>query len=220
MNSDFSAIKWIIWDWNGTLLDDAHMCIGVMNQLLKKRALPLIDKAFYQAVFGFPVKDYYAKLGFDFKTEPFEVPALEFMDGYREALPDVALQPESIRVLEALKQLGYQQAMLSAMEQDLLLSLISRFGLIPYFEAVRGIDNHFGGGKVEAGRSLLDILHADPSACLLVGDTLHDFEVAQALHMRCILFSQGHHSAERLMKCGTVVIHSLPELVRVLGSNP
>ena len=31
----------IIWDWNGTLLDDAWLCVDVMNGMLKEHGLPL-----------------------------------------------------------------------------------------------------------------------------------------------------------------------------------
>ncbi len=216
MSNDFLGIKWVIWDWNGTLLNDTQMCIDVMNNLLIKRALPTIDKQFYQSVFGFPVREYYARLGFDFASEPFEVPALEFMDGYRDALPEVGLQNSAIETLQQLKALGLKQAVLSAMEQDLLLNLISHFDLNPYFEAVQGIDNHFGGGKTEAGNTLLQNIQTNPASCLLVGDTLHDFEVASALQMKCILFTQGHHSAERLGNSSAKLISSLPELVSTL----
>jgi phosphoglycolate phosphatase len=55
----------IVWDWNGTLLDDLDYSIGVMNTLLARRALPLLDRARYHALFDFPVRDYYYRLGFD-----------------------------------------------------------------------------------------------------------------------------------------------------------
>ena len=66
------AYKHIIWDWNGTLLDDVDIVIDCMNSLLKKRNLPLLHVDKYKDIFTFPVKDYYSQLGFDFTTEPFE----------------------------------------------------------------------------------------------------------------------------------------------------
>ncbi len=60
-------VKQLIWDWNGTLLDDVRMCVNVMNVLLDKYALPELTCEKYKQVFDFPVKDYYANLGFDFE---------------------------------------------------------------------------------------------------------------------------------------------------------
>ena len=35
----------ILWDWNGTLLDDAWLCVEVMNSMLAERDLPQIGRA-------------------------------------------------------------------------------------------------------------------------------------------------------------------------------
>ena len=68
--------KHIIWDWNGTLLNDTWLCVEGINKSLEKRSLQTITEEIYRKVFSFPVEDYYKRLGFDFKKEPFEVPGL------------------------------------------------------------------------------------------------------------------------------------------------
>jgi phosphoglycolate phosphatase len=73
-------LKSIIWDWNGTLLNDLDFCISTINILLKKRELPLLNHYSYKEVFSFPVKDYYQAVGFDFSKEDFAIPAQEFID--------------------------------------------------------------------------------------------------------------------------------------------
>ncbi len=85
--------KIIIWDWNGTLLNDVQMCVNCMNVLLGKRNLPRLSFDTYRNVFNFPVRDYYEKIGFDFTCEDFEVPAKEFMDLYHRFLPETSLFP-------------------------------------------------------------------------------------------------------------------------------
>ena len=65
--------KHIIWDWNGTLIDDAWLCVEILNNILEKRGLNAITIDDYREHFTFPVRDYYVKLGFDFSVEPFEV---------------------------------------------------------------------------------------------------------------------------------------------------
>ena len=89
----------IIWDWNGTLLDDTRMAVRTMNQMLKQRGLPALTVDHYKSVFTFPVKDYYQKIGFDFQAEPFEVPALEFIDLYNSQLKDCSLHFDTLKVL-------------------------------------------------------------------------------------------------------------------------
>ena len=72
----------ILWDWNGTLLDDMWLCVDVINVLLKKYNKPVLSLIDYQKHFDFPVKDYYERIGFDFKQTPFEIVGTEFINGY------------------------------------------------------------------------------------------------------------------------------------------
>ena len=60
--------KHIIWDWNGTLINDVWLVVEAMNKMLKKRNLPKIDSKKYREIFDFPVTEYYSKLGFDFSN--------------------------------------------------------------------------------------------------------------------------------------------------------
>ena len=63
----------VIWDWNGTLLDDATACVAAINALLERRLLPQVTHQQYLDIFDFPVRNYYLQLGFDFSkdTTPF-----------------------------------------------------------------------------------------------------------------------------------------------------
>jgi len=85
---NFNKINNIIWDWNGTMLNDAQYCVTCMNKVLTKRDMRLIDISDYRTHFTFPVKDYYEAIGFNFKLEDFEVPAMEFINEYYGNIKD------------------------------------------------------------------------------------------------------------------------------------
>ena len=74
----------IIWDWNGTLLDDAEMCLEAINIMLKKRNLPELSMERYRDVFTFPVIEYYREVGFDFTLEAWDPVATEFRRGLQQ----------------------------------------------------------------------------------------------------------------------------------------
>ena len=76
------ALKHIIWDWNGTLVNDKWLFIDGINSSLKKRELPTITEKQYMDIFTFPVEEYYKKVGFDFANEPFHVAGDEFVKYY------------------------------------------------------------------------------------------------------------------------------------------
>ncbi len=212
----FNGIDTVIWDWNGTLLNDVDICIKSMNLLLRERGLPLLNKQRYLEIFTFPVKIYYRKAGFDFDKEPFEQPAARFMEHYHRFLPEAELFPRAGQVLDQLHRKGYKQIMISAMEHQSLVRLLKERGIDRYFYAVSGIKNIYAHSKTEVARALFRQLKLKPGQCLWIGDTLHDLEVARALGTNHLLVASGHQSAERLLRRTDRVVTELNEVVRKL----
>jgi len=206
-------IKQVIWDWNGTLLNDVKMCVGVMNVMLDKYSLPTLSCEKYKQIFDFPVKDYYARLGFDFEIQAFEKVGLEFMDGYFKELPNSPLFPEVNQILEELKSMGINQLVLSAMEHDALENSLTDKGIRSFFSKVQGIDNHLANGKEELAKGLLTSSGYSAKESLLIGDTIHDLHVSQSIGSSCVLISNGHFSKERLLKQHDLVFDSLNDFM-------
>ncbi len=207
----------IIWDWNGTLLNDAAVCLVIINQVLARRGLPTISRAHYMAKFGFPVRDYYAQLGFDFSREPFEVIGSEFIASYEERRLRLRLQPGARSLLARLHGRGVDQLVLSAYRHDTLESLLQAKRVRHYFTRIVGADDVYAAGKVEQGRHLMRLCRLDPASTLMVGDTVHDYEVATAMGIRCVLLDAGHQTRSRLAACGVPVLDNLTALAGWLG---
>mgnify|MGYP001206385250 CR=1 FL=1 len=204
--------KTILWDWNGTLLNDTGICIDVMNGMLQKHGMPLISLEKYRSVFTFPVKDYYEAVGWDFSTHKFEIIGHEFIDGYRVALPSAKLFADAHHVLEQFQKSGMQQHILSAMEAEFLFESVSDMGISNYFKSINGITNHLAKGKVDIARELQEREHFDASATLIIGDTLHDGEIAKELGCDCILVASGHQNLARLQQSGFPVVEKLEDI--------
>jgi phosphoglycolate phosphatase len=204
--------KAIIWDWNGTLLDDTEICINGINTLLADRNLPLLNTIRYREIFTFPVRDYYEKAGFDFHQEPFDIPAMQFIDFYKDHIVDAMLFPEVLETLEYFKEKGFRQTVLSAMENDFLHQSIMDKGIYEYFELIAGINDHFAHSKTMQARMLINRLKVNPDQTTLIGDTIHDYEVAQEIGCKVLLIANGHQSAERLKKLDCQIINNLSEV--------
>jgi phosphoglycolate phosphatase len=209
----FDRIGGIIWDWNGTLLNDTELCVQTINEMLLKRNLQQLSVAEYKDVFSFPVKDYYQKIGFDFITEPFEIPAREFIDNYNGRVHSCNLHENSITVLKYFQSLGIRQFILSAMKQDALDQCLEQQQISHFFEHVSGLDNHYAASKLENGQRLISGLNLNVSELVLIGDTVHDFEVASELGCRCVLIANGHQSRQILESTGVLVIDELGQLL-------
>lgn len=83
--------------------------------------------------------------------------------------------------------------------------MLGRFGIREYFEGVCGSNNIYADGKVARGMEMLRMFPIVPSETVMVGDTLHDAEVAEALGFDFRLYAGGHNSRERLEKKGIVL---------------
>jgi phosphoglycolate phosphatase len=209
----------ILWDWNGTLLNDLSFCITTINTLLEKRNLELLTTESYKEKFSFPVKDYYSTIGFDFQKEDFAIPAQEFIDIYNSGINNCKLHHSVKSTLEFFKENEFRQFVLSAMEQSMLKETLTQQNIISYFENIAGLSDHYAASKVERGKQLLHDANIDPQTTTMIGDTIHDFEVAQELGINSILVAAGHQSMERLRSTGTVVINDLEELKKVIYSH-
>lgn len=212
-----AAIRHIVWDWNGTLLDDTALCIDVMNGLLAERGMPLLDKTRYQVLFDFPVIEYYKRLGFDFSRDPFDIIGAEFIRRYEMRRTEARLQPHAIKTLSALRAAGFTQSVLSAYKHDTLESLLNHFTVRAFFNDVLGSDNVYAHGKIDQGRAWMRAQSIDPQSALLIGDTRHDYEVAQAMGCHCLLVADGYHPRAKLEPLGAPVVNTLREVNAWLG---
>lgn len=204
--------KHIIWDWNGTLLDDVELCVNIINSLLVKRKLSAVTLEYYREIFSFPIIQYYEKLGFDFTQESFESIGTEFITEYERKRNQCSLMPDAPKTLQHIFQLGLTQSILSASKQDYLLDAVGGYGLNDTFLEINGLDNHYASSKVDIGKDFVARHKLDPATILLIGDTTHDADVAASIGADCCLIPHGHQSRKRLASYGVPVVDSLSEL--------
>ncbi len=216
----FQGIQHIIWDWNGTLLDDLDLCLAVINDLLNNRGMKTVSRNTYLDIFGFPVIDYYLKLGFDFSVEPFEDISTEFITAYEAGRLSCPLMDGSTGLLQLLHTNGISQSILSASKKSYLDQAVIDYKVQNYFILVDGLDNHHAAGKLSLAREHLQKLTIPTHSILLIGDTLHDADIAQQLGLRCCLIPKGHHSKQRLEKSTGTIVDSLDILKKLYVSSP
>ena len=208
----------IIWDWNGTLLDDLELSIKAVNVLLRERDLPILTLDRYKDIFGFPVINYYEKAGFDFSKEPFEIPARQYVKLYASGESDLKLFPDVVDTLSFFKDNNYRQIVLSAMKEDNLRKMISNAGISHFFDGIFGIKDNYAREKVSIGKQVVENLNLNPEKCLMIGDTLHDAEVAEQCGFDCILYSGGHVAKQRLETTGFKIIDQHKTLTSIILS--
>lgn len=208
--------KHIIWDWNGTLLNDVDYCKNIINRILVENNLPELSLEKYREIFIFPVQDYYKAAGLDFTKTSFEVLGKDFISEYEDKKLTCSLHKNAIDVLSAIHKKGIGQSVLSAYLHDNLVSILDHYNLTQYFDNIIGLDNIYAGSKTHLGLTLVEQLNLPKEEILFIGDTLHDAEVAEAMGVESILIANGHQVKEKLMINSNIVLDDMTQLIKYL----
>lgn len=202
----------LIWDFNGTLLDDVETDLLAANELLRRHGLPLLaDVEAYRAVFGFPIVDYYRRIGFDFEKTPYNELAIEWVEIYQGLSHDMKLYPSALPLLREARERGIPQSILSATHREILAEQVKQLGIETFFEELMGLDNIHAHSKTALAVAWRE---RNPNARpLFLGDTEHDLDTARAMGADCILVAEGHRPRAALETAGALtVLSSLSEL--------
>ena len=108
------------------------------------------------------------------------------------------------------------QFILTAAHLDMVNPLLEKFSITAYFKVIEGVNNFKAEGKVDRGVQMMKNNQLHPEETVLIGDTYHDFEVASAMGIDCIMIANGHQSKERLTNNTnpqTLVLNELKELI-------
>ena len=203
----------IIWDWNGTIIDDASLCVRIVNEILDERGLPQISLEHYREQFDFPVRDYYKRLGLPCEDPEFSEISTVFIEKYHFLWEQCSLQENARATIAKISSVGIDQSLLSAGKEEHVKAFVRHHNLHDYFCEIVGTSNIHAEGKLDRARSLMEGSELKRHEYLLVGDTLHDHEVAHALSIDCLLYSNGHHSERKLNSSGSPVINQLDQLL-------
>ena len=206
--------RYVIWDWNGTLFEDMQICIEVMNKILAENSLPVIPNIDrYRELFCFPVRKYYERLGISFKKKTFEDFVNQYMAGYSIEHKNAKLYNGAVEVLELFSQAGVKQVIISASEKNSLLKQMEPFNINRYFIDIIGLKNNFAISKAELAKNWFKQNGINVTEAIFIGDTIHDFEVAETVGCKCLLIANGHQSKNVLKSVPATVLDDISDAV-------
>ena len=205
----------IIWDWNGTLLNDAHICMECVNDMLRKRNMPVLDLPTYRTYVDNPIIKAYEHI-FDLKVVTFDTIVKEFYESYPKYVKDVQLIPGALQMLDFFKEQRCRQIIITAAHTPDVIDFLCKFGIKDYFETVLGSKDLQGGSKISWAVEYARSESFSKEKMLMIGDTAHDAETAAAIGADCILCSGGHQIEEKLKATGKPVVKSLLDIPRLI----
>ena len=209
-------IKHIFLDFNGTLLDDRELCLDLLNVFLREQNKKEVDMETYKNIFGFPVIDYYIRAGLTFDNESFESMADRFIDQYKKLSLNCKLYDDVKDTLRYLRDKDIKLIMLSASEINNLLYQTDYYSITEYFDEILGTNNIYAQSKESVGINFIKENNIDLDECLFIGDTNHDYDVAQKMGIDVMLVLCGHQSKEVLQKFNVTLLDSFNDIKNVL----
>ena len=205
-------MKYVIFDFNGTVLDDVDVCIKAENRTIEHFKLdrPPLTKEEYLRIFTFPVKDYYERVGFDWSKNSYEEVGQYWFGWYRALRDEYRIYDGVVEMLEKNHEHGHLNILLSASSLVELKKQLDELDIARYFDEVLGRGDIYAGSKLDV--ALEWIKDKDPKECLMIGDSLHDLEVAKAMGVECVLVAKGHQDRETLVRNHDRVVDDIREV--------
>ena len=201
----------VIWDWNGTLADDVRVALQSVNDILARRGREPITLEQYYSYMDTPIRRFYENLFHPLPDDLFDTMMLEFNQGYRRHMISTGLMEGAKEALEAFRRAGLTQIIVSASHTGELSHFSRLFGVEGYFRWILGAEDFQAAGKVEMACRFLQEQGIAPEECAVIGDTLHDLEMAKAIGCPVCLLDRGHQSRAQLESAGEPVFHHLED---------
>lgn len=211
----------IIWDWNGTLFDDHQLVVAAVNASLARLGAPAIDSAGYRRHFVRPLQHFYERLLGDRVDDDLMARIDDtFQEAYAVGLPGVGLTADARPAVEQIAAGDATQSIASMLWHDVLVSVVTRFGLDHHMLALDGHRGAVGETKEAHLRSHVDRLMAmypvlDRSGMVVIGDITDDAAAARASGVGCVLYDGGSQDRHALEAEGFPVAGSLLEAVEL-----
>jgi phosphoglycolate phosphatase-like HAD superfamily hydrolase len=203
------TIRHVVWDWNGTLLDDyeitAQLAINSM-EVLGRRGLTAED---VRRTHRRPLSDAFsALLGRTINEEELRLVHQRYVQAYEPVMFDLPLAIDAIHAIEIVS-VQASQSILSMAPHDQLTALVSHHGIDSHFLLVSGDRAVARHHKREHLIDHCTELGLDPANICLIGDTVDDYVAAQSVGASAVLVTTGMQARSDLEATGAAVFDSL-----------
>lgn len=210
--------KYILLDWDGNLAKTLDVWLQATRIPLENRGVKhLSDSEIVTYCFGRAPKGY-AELGITDVDA-----ALDEMDAIAvEILPEVELYPDALIVLEKLKEMGKQTALITTSLRKNVIPLLDKYDIHHFFDVVitREDTTHRKPHPEPLEKALKD-LGGDKDEAVMIGDSDKDIDAANNAGIDSILFYPDEHAKFYDLKelqafKPTHTVHDFREILRIV----
>ncbi|MGI8848207.1 MAG: HAD family hydrolase [Candidatus Dormibacteria bacterium] len=200
------TIRHVVWDWNGTLLDDVALIAQVTSATLLGHGVEPLDVDGYRRVYRRPIGSLYEHLlGRSLEPDEFARLDADWHAHYAAGLDGCALFPGVVDALAEVERRGWSQSLCSMFPHGELPLLVERLGIGQRFLRIDGVRGERGGRKQAHLQEHLDALGLGGPETVVIGDSLDDAEAALGCGAHAVLLTTGLHQPDDLRSAGVPV---------------
>lgn len=203
----------IVFDWDGTLMDSAAAIVGAINSACADLGVAAPSEAQARHVIGLGLQDALRLAVPELRPEQYGDMVAAYRRHYLADDESLTLFPGVAGLLEGLHARGVMMGVATGKSRQGLDRALANTGTGRYFAATRCADECFSKPHPQMLLELIDELAVDSERVLMVGDTTHDLQMAQAAGVAALAVSYGAHPADALQaQSPRDTVHSPQEL--------
>lgn len=191
----------LVFDWDGTLMDSAAAISESLQAACADLGLPVPSSQRARYVIGLGLKDALRYVLPDLPEA--EYPRL--LDRYRVQFLQrdggTTLFPGAAEMIRDLHADGFLLAVATGKSRRGLDRALEETGLGDFFDTTRCADEGFSKPHPGMLEAVMDALVTPPAATVMIGDTTHDLEMANAAGVAAVAVTYGAHDRPALAAC-------------------
>ncbi len=210
----------VVFDWDGTLMDSTRLIASCIQCACGDLGLEVPEEGAARYVIGLGIVDSMRHIAPGLDAEGQRRLGERYRHHFLSREHEAPLYPGVPELIADLHARGVRMAVATGKARRGLERALDATGLRPWFEATRCADEGFAKPHPDMLLALLDRTGVEAARAVMVGDTVHDLELAANAGVDAVAVSYGAHDAALLgTRPAKALCASVSELHRWLNLN-
>ncbi len=215
MNIKERRYELIVWDWDGTIMDSTPTIVHCIQQACRDLDFPVPEDSIASYVIGLGIHDSLRRVVPTIDPKHFPTLVDRFRYHYLAKDHELHLFGGMRDLLENLRAQGFMLGVATGKPRRGLDRSLRHHQLEHLFHDTRTADESFAKPHPGMLMDLSDRLQVPVRKMLMIGDTTHDLQMAQAAEVDAVAVTYGAHPADALRSANSLACF---DNVEVLGN--